>query len=262
MGSRTNASKLFDLFRDREDFAVLDRDGHEVAVVTLQALDWQQNQALVKTMESARLRVRIEMEKNEERQRIEESVVQLTEAQLVEIIVSVERPLASSVADLAPNGLSEESQEAKKKEEEAIKRWEESRTKELGSLSLAELRDIVVRRQESLLVQARAVQDYINESLCLMVIDPETGDSLFSLEETSADYIGRIMPELRTQLLKFREEFLAKRAEKPVRKAAEDPAFLASGESPKSDTDSPGATTETPRRSPRSRSVSTTVATG
>jgi hypothetical protein len=262
MGSRTDASKLFDLFRDREEFTVTNHAGDPVTVVAIQALDWQQNNALVKTMEAARLRVRAEMQTNSERKTIEDSVSALNIEQIVDVIVGIERPIASNVADLAPNGTSEETAAAKKKEEEAIAKWEEARKNELADMKLDELREIVVRRQESLFVQARAVQDYINDSLCQMVVDAESGEFLFAMDPKAENYIGKIMPELRNQLLKFREEFLAKRAEKPIRKVAEDKSFLLSGESPKSGTDSPGATTETPRRSPRTRSVSTTAAAG
>lgn len=260
--SRTDASKLFDLFKDREEFTVTNKDGDPITVVAIQALDWQQNNALVKTMEAARLRVRAEMTTNNERKTIEDSVSALNTEQLVDVIIGIERPIASNTADLAPNGTSEETAAAKKKEEEAISKWETARKAELESMELDELREIVVRRQESLFVQARAVQDYINDSLCQMVIDADSGEFLFSMDPKADNYIGRIMPELRNQLLKFREEFLAKRAEKTVRKSAEDPAFLSSGESPKADTDSPGETTETPRRSRRTPSASTTAVAG
>ncbi len=262
MGSRTDASKLFDLFRDREEFVVLDREGAAVTTIAMQALDWQQNNSLVKTMEAARIRVRAEMEKNGERKSIEDSVSQLNAEQIIDVIVGIERPITTNVADLAPNGTSEETAAARKKEDEAIKKWEEARRAELGTMDLAELREIVVRRQESLFVQARAVQDYINDSLCLMVVDAETGEPLFSKDSEVDNYIGGIMPELRNQILKFREDFLAKRAEKPIRKTAEDKSFLSSGESPSPATDSPGATIETPRRSPRTRSASTIAAAG
>jgi hypothetical protein len=260
--SRTDASKLFDLFKDREEFTVTNQAGDPVTVVAMQALDWQQNNALVKTMEAARLRVRAEMASNNERKTIEDSVSALNTEQLVDVIVGIERPIASNTADLAPNGTSEETEQAKKKEEEAIAKWEAARKAELAEMDLSELREIVVRRQESLFVQARAVQDYINDSLCQMVVDVESGEFLFSMDQKAQNYIGKIMPELRNQLLKFREEFLAKRAEKTVRKAAEDPGFLPSGESPKADTDTPGETTETPRRSRRTPSVSTPAAAG
>lgn len=262
MGTRTDASKLFDLFRDREEFTVTNKAGEPVTVVAIQALDWQQNNALVKTMEAARLRVRAEMQQNGERKTIEDSVSQLNAEQLADVIIGIERPIATNTADLAPNGTSEETVAAQKKEEEAIKKWEEARKKELGTMELDELRDVVVRRQESLFVQARAIQDYINDSLCQMVIDAESGDPLFSMDPEAKNYVGKVMPELRNQLLKFREDFLSKRAEKPIRKTAEDTAFLSSGESPSPATASPGETTETPRRSPRTRSASTIAAAG
>jgi hypothetical protein len=249
MGSRTNASKLFDLFKDREEFTVTDKDGEPITVIAIQALDWQQNNELLKTIEVARLRVRAEMTTNNERKTIEDSISALNTEQLVDIIVGIERPLASNVADLAPNGTSEETSAAKKKEEEAIAKWEEARKKELAEMELDELREIVVRRQESLCVQARAVQDYINDSICRMVIDADSRDFLFSMDAKADNYIGKIMPELRNQLLKFREEFLAKRAEKTIRKAAEEPGFLSSGESPSPSVDSPGETMEIPATS-------------
>lgn len=268
---RTPASKLFDLFRDRETFQVLDRDGNpamvdgQAATVTLRALDWQENSLVIKKMEYARMRVRIEMEKNGDRQMIADQLSQLNADQVADIVLGIERPIASNVADLAPNGVSgdtaEAEEQAKKKEEEAIKKWETDRRAELKAMELDELRELLVRRQESLFVNARAAQDYINEALVLMVID-ENGESVFSADEKATNYIGAIMPELRNQLIKFREEFVNKRGEKQIRKAAETTGFLPSGESPKPDTDIPGATTETPRRSRRTPSPSTPVATG
>lgn len=265
---RSGASKLFDLFRDREPFEVKDGAGQVVETVTFQALDWQQNNLLIKQMEQARLRVRAEMEKNQERDGIVDSIAQLSVEQLTDVILNIERPIATNVADLAPNGTEEETEAARQKEKEATDKWEASRRKELAEMEIAEVREILVRRQESLFIQARAVQDYINESLCQMIVDPETGDTLFSSQEKLADgtpdpkYIGRLMPEVRNQLLKGREEFLGKRNEKQVRKAAEDRSFLASGESPKAPIATPGETTETPPRSRRTRSASTTVAAG
>ena len=264
---RSGASKLFDLFRDRETFDVKDAEGNVVERVTFQALDWQQNNLLIKQMEQARLRVRAEMEKNQERDGIVDSIAQLSAEQLIDIVINIERPIATNVADLAPNGTEEETEAARLKEKEATEKWEAARRKELVEMEITEVREILIRRQESLFIQARAVQDYINESLCQMLVDPETGDTLFASQDDNlpaheSRYIGRLMPEVRNQLLKGREEFLAKRSEKQVRKAAEDRSFLASGESPKSDTATPGETTETPPRSRRTRSISTPAAAG
>ena len=219
-------------------------------------------------MEHARLRVRAEMGKNGEREGMENSIVSLDVEQIIDIVINLERPIAANVADLAPNGTEEETEAARKKEKEATEKWEVARRKELGAMEISEVRDVVVRRQESLFINARAVQDYINERLCQMLIDPQTGDPVFSSTELledgkpDPDYIGKLMPETRNQLLAFLDKFLAKRNEKQIRKAAEDKAFLASGELPKADTDSPGETTETPPRSRRTRSPSTTSAAG
>jgi len=267
---RNLATRLFDLFRGRESYEIVGLDGEPTGdKVWLQALDWQQNQALLKDLESARFRVRSEMAGSGARESLVEQVSGLNLEMCIDMLLNLERPTATNVADLAPGGSEEETKKAKEKEEAATKKWEEARKAELAEMELAEVREIVVRRQETLFVQARAIQDYINQTLCLMVIDPETGEPAFSADEfledghtPSPNYIGHLMPELRDQLLKFREQFLAKRSDKAVRKTAEDKSFLPSGESPSPDTGTPGETTETPRRSRRSPSPSTTVADG
>jgi hypothetical protein len=71
------------------------------------------------------------------------------------------------------------------------------------------------------------------------------------------NFIGRLAPQIRDQLVDFRREFTAPKDEQAIRKTAESNVFLPSGESLKKPGDSPGGTTETPLISPPVSSAAT-----
>lgn len=258
----TTASKLFDLFRDREVFDVKGPDDAVVMQVTFQALDWQQNNRAARALDEARFRVRAEFAKTGVLENWRKQVEEADKEQSINILIAYEKPTAESVADLAPNAVNEDGSESDKKEGDAVKQWEDKRRKDLAEMELDEIHELLVQRQENLYIQARALDDYMNEALSMMIVDPATGDPVFSADPEAENFIGELMPELRQQLITFRQQFIEKRSEKAIRKGAEDKDFLSSGESPSPDTATPGETTETPRRSRRTPSTSTTAAAG
>lgn len=261
----TTAAKLFDLFRDREEYELKDSDGKPFLTVIFQALDWQQNNRAARALDDARFRVRAEMEKNGIRDGWKNQVADTDKSQAINIVIAYEKPTAESVADLAPNGTSEENPEAEKKEETALEKWEKKRREELESMEVEEVHALLVERQENLYIQARALDNYMNEALAMMVIDPETGEPLLTADPDDGSgrlFVASLMPEVRQQLMRIRQEFINQRSEKAVRKGAESKDFLSSGESPSPDTATPGETTATRSRSRRSPSTSTTVAAG
>ena len=238
-GSGSRKSKIFSLFRDVEPFELKGPDG-EVVVVLFQALDWDKNNALIRRMEKSQVRIKAEMSETGDRVLIAESAERMTVPDIISTILAMERPLADESSDLAPGA------DTEAKEQSAVQKWEATRKKELEELDPEELRALFIRRQESLFVQARAAQEFMNDSLCYMTLDPETKAPLFSMHPEHDNYIGDLMPETRQKLLEGRAVFLQKRGEKSVRKAAESGAFLSSGESPSPPADSPGETTEIP----------------
>lgn len=231
--------KIFSLFRDVESYEIKGPDG-EVEPVLLRALSWDQNQDLINRMEKSRIRFKAQMSENGEREQIEDAALRMSRADLTTAIIVLERPIAEDSADLAPGAETED------KEKPAVSRWETNRRKELDILSVEELREVFTRRQESLFLQAKVVQAFMNDTLCFMILDPETKEPMFSLNTQDENYLGNLMPEIRNQLLECRQKFLDKRGEKAVRKAAESAPFLSSGESPNQPVDTPGATIETP----------------
>jgi hypothetical protein len=241
----TNGSrKIFEMFRTTEPFDVTDPDGN-VATVLFRALNWDQNNALIRRMEQAEMRIKAEMSQTGDRALIEDAAERMTVPDVMRAVLAMERPLADESSDLAPGA------DTEKKEKSAVEKWEENRQKELDEMGHPDLRALFVRRQESLFIRAKAAQEFMNDSLCFMVLDPDTKKPMFSMEPKNydgtpnKDFIGELMPEVRQQLLQGRADFLEKRGEKKVRKAAESGAFLSSGESPSPPADSPGETVET-----------------
>lgn len=259
---RSAASKLFDLFRDRDTFEIKDGEGNVLETVTYQALDWQQNTVASRALDLSRIRVRQELETNGTLRQFMDQIIAMPIERVIASILDYERPTAQATADLAPNAEGGDAKDAEKKEDDAVAKWESARRKELEATDPAEVREKLLERHQDMIVNARGIDDWINEALAMQIIDPKTGDRVFSADRTAPNYIGNLMPELRQQLITFQREFTKKRSDKNIRKAAEQKDFLSSGESPKPDTDSPGETTETPRRSRRTPSSSTTVDAG
>lgn len=259
---RTTASKLFDLFRDRDTFEVKDAEGNVVETVTFQALDWQQNNVASRSLDVSRIRVRQEFETLGTLKQFMDQIKAMTIDRVIAAILDYERPTAQATADLAPNAETAETSETEKKETDAVAKWEAARRKELEATDEEEVREKLLERHQDIFVNARALEDWINEALSMQIIDPETGERLFSSDRTAPNYVGRLMPEIRQQLITFQREFQKRRSDKTIRRAAESRDFLSSGESPNPDTDTPGETTATPRRSRRTPSNSTTVDAG
>jgi hypothetical protein len=230
---------MFALFRDVEPLDITGPDGQVADTLLLRSLSWDQNQVLIQRMEQSRVRIKASMSQSNDYDLIAEAAGRMHTPDLVRAVLDMERPLAEDSADLAPGATTDS------KEETATQKWEKAREKELTEMTPEDLRGTFIRRQESLFIQARVVQEFINDTLCLMVLDPDTNQSMFSMDPQHEDFIGGIQPELRQQLILGRSKFLNSRGEKSVRKAAETGAFLSSGASPNPPADSPGATTET-----------------
>lgn len=271
---RSTASKLFDIFKETQTYDVLGPDGEKFPVV-FRSLDYGQNAALAKEMDVMRAAIKYELEGDDLRASLTDQAVRFTREQLFDAVLNLERPLAEEHADLAP-GADPDAVEAAKKEAENIKKWEETRRSELEGMEDKDVRMLVVDRQARLIVNSRLLSEFMSASLVHMVIDPEVNDFMFSSDafectvcnKRSRDlsvaaavcceqpmapvpnFIGRIAPQVREQLVEFRRQFTAKKDEKAIRKAADSAAFLASGESPNPPDASLGETIETPSSSP------------
>lgn len=275
---RTPASKIFDFFKETEVFQVAGPGGEKFPVL-FRSLDYGQNAALVQEMDIIRSSIKHDLEADDLRAGLLDQAIRLTRESLYAAILNLERPLAVEQADLAP-GADPGAVDAAKKEAEAAAKWETMRQAELNDMDDKDLRTIVVDRQTRLLVNSRLLGEFMNSSLVHMVLNPETKQPLFSMDamecqecghrmrELSAttqvhceqpmeiveNFIGRLAPQIRDQLVDFRRQFTMRKDEKETRKVADAPVFLPSGGSPKEPDDSPGATIEIPSSSPRTSS--------
>jgi len=266
---KSAASKIFELFKETESYTILGPHDERIPIL-FRSLDYGQNAALVKEMDLIRAAIKDDFEAEDLRAGLTDQVVRLTREKLLDAILSLERPLATEQADLAP-GADPEAIDAAKKEQEAVVKWEEARKTELEGMEDKDLRTLVVDRQTRLLVNSRLLGEFMNSSLVHMVLDPETQDAMFSADafecaqcgkrsrdlsptaeiccgqpmEPVANFIGRLAPQIREQLVEFRRQFTMKKDEKEIRKVAESNAFLPSGESATKSDDFPGAMIET-----------------
>lgn len=254
---RSAASRIFDFFKETASFEIT--CGDEKIPVLFRTLDYGQNAMLAKEMDIIRVTMQHEKSSEDTKGLLMDQAIRLPPERLIEAIMNMERPIAQELADLAPGITPEEREE---KEKEAAVKWDANRKAELEALSVKELRDIVIERQMRLLVQSRVLNEFMDQSLVAMVLDPETKEPMFSGDPESEDWIGHVAPEVRTQLMDFRREFTRKKDEKTIRTTAVEPAFLPSGESVSAPVDSPGETTETLSTSPATSPPSTPVAAG
>jgi len=250
-------STLFDLHKRLKIYEI--SDGDSTVRVGIRALDFTQNMKALETVEAARKQARIQYESEDRKALLGEATAQLSKKQVVEQIIGIERMNADNYSDLAPEQEGMDPEEAEKK---AIERWETERQATLEAMDLKVLQGMLVERQTRSLVQIAAAQRFIEESLVRMIVDPETLEPMLSLEEKSPNYIGALMPETRSKLIEFRNEFLAGTGDKDIRAVAESDAFLRSGESRNTPTDSPGGTTEIQETSQPPLSSSTSSASG
>jgi hypothetical protein len=258
MSEPSDASSLFDLFREFRIFELKDPERPEAPPTRIgfQKLSYAQNMKLLNQMNAAKTRIEKEYDASDLRKSLMDRIRPLTHDQLVANLVLVEKPTADQVTDLAPGATSPE------KEAEALARWEAQRTGELRGMKRDVLLDMLFQRQVALLVQSRVLQEFVDTSLVLMVVNPDTRKPELSLDLEAETSIGNLMPEMRQQLIEFRSEFLEGIGEKAIRKAAETPAFLPSGASPNGPGASPGATIASPSTSPEMSLPSTPSATG
>ena len=264
------ASKLFHLFKETESYDIIGPAKEKIPIL-FRNLDYGQNAILVREMDLLRSSIKHDLEADDLRAGLSDQAIRLTREKLMEAVLNLERPVVEEQVDLAP-GADPDAVEAAKKEKEAAERWEGARKIELDEMADKDLRSLIVDRQTRLLVNSRLLGEFMNYSLVHMVLDPETREPMFTADafecpqcgkrsrDVSAatvlcceqpmalieNFIGRLAPQIRDQLVDFRREFTAPKDEQAIRKTAESNAFLPSGESPRKPGDSPGGTTETP----------------
>lgn len=246
---------LFDIFKEYREFTI------EGEVVGMVSLDYQQSQKLAEDMESQRIKIQQEFDGDPRRREpLETGASALVKEEVVDQILMIERPLAASAADLAPKPPKDKdeaeveevpeltpAQKEEAEEQAAMARWRQARADELAALDVADLRDLLVKRQLALFVRGRSLQWYIDTSLILMVVDPECVtcreaaedpdaephtrqqhkdlrgkctvagcpcerakchlEPLLSDDPKSPNYFGQLTPKMLNELKKCREEF-------------------------------------------------------
>ena len=251
------APTLFDLHKRLRVYEII--DGEDTVRIGIRALDFTQNMKALEAVEAARKDARLRYDSEDRKALLQEATTQLSKIQVVDQIIGIERMNADNYSDLAPM---DDNLTPEEKEKKAIERWETERRAALESAEVDILRAMLVERQTRSLIQIAAAQRFIEESLVRMVVDPETLEPMLSLNESSGNYIGALMPETREKLLGIRNEFLSGTSEKDIRKASEDTGFLPSGESPSMATASHWETMPTQENSQQGSSSSTSSASG
>lgn len=248
--SEQKTISIFDLFKEVRT-ADLKDDAGRACQIGLKTLDYADNLKAIEAMDQARLDARRKFETLNLRALAVENLEGKSKDEFIEQILSLERPYAEDISDLAP-GADDEG-----KEKSAVERWREKRSKDLDGMDEEVLRAMLVDRQIRTAVEIEAAQKFIDETLVRMVVDPATLEPLFSNDPTAPNFLGRLASQTRAQLLEHRQKLYAMAGEKQIRKVAADPVFLSSGESPSGPDGSPGETTVTSPTSPIMSSPST-----
>lgn len=279
-----DADSLFDLFREFACYEIVDERHGRTSTVGMRALEYFENQQLMESIESAGTDAKKKYDTPETRERILEDMKDVTPEQIVDAIITIEKGTVAQNADLAPSddeGEKHLSPEDRKKAEEerekqALEKWEQERRKQLLTLGDAAARNHLVELQVRALILVARGEALAVGQLVVMVQDPFCPECLKRVKRTDGkwtccdkwpppnvddpqpffkralsndkdkpNYIGRLMPTTRRQLNDIRLKFLTGQTDKDTRKAAEDPAFLPSGESRNEPTESRGETTAT-----------------
>jgi hypothetical protein len=124
------------------------------------------------------------------------------------------------------------------------------------------VKEILVDRRVSDFVTTRANLAWVDSHLVSMVRTPDTYEPMLSLDPGASNYINRLSQPMRREFIRVWQEFIKESNEKSVRRMAEDPAFLSSGDSAKSSESSPGQMESPSISSPESSSPSVPSASG
>ena len=243
-------SALFDLFQDTRDYTITDVNGNEF-MVRYRALRIKQRKQLAEILDKARTEAREKLEDNRDGYMIQ--LKAYTRTRLIDDIVRIDRVVAQTNSDIAPNTpTAEELQKAedpealkKQREDEAVAKWEEQRRAALEEADDEDLRKMLCDKLIEQLMASYAMDKFLEVSVCQMVLDPLTNQPVLSLDENADNFIDDLMPETREALFKHWREFVERNNARAMRDTVKDPDFLSSGESQKPANDSPGVTTET-----------------
>jgi hypothetical protein len=240
------AATLFDLFKSYEDVTITDSQERSITV-RLMSLESVQQERLAETLNREMLRARKELTVDEQAEMLKENLAKASDETLTMSIITMERPRAESLSDLAPNAKEAATPEERKQlEDDALKKWEEDRRKALSEESHASLVEIVFRRQLDQSITNRGITRWIDYALVEMVRDPATGARLLSSDPGAPNFVGKLDADTRRELEAARQKFTDSRRPKAIREVAKKDDFLSSGESPKKEDASPGEMIEIP----------------
>lgn len=236
---------LSTLFRESVDRNI--SDGSTTIKLRFQSLNRRSQKMLARLLDTSRDKASEYWK--ERRHLVVARVNEVADDKVIDSIIESERGTVVTVTDLAPNA-SDEEKEKYDKEKEAEKKWEELRREELAGMDMQSQRDILLERAVNNLVTRDTYNDWLEQSVCEVVVDRETNQRIFTRSDSAKDletytHVDDISPELYDQLLEIWRGFMNEMSAKKIREAARSGDFLDSGESLSPDSDSPGETTET-----------------
>lgn len=178
---------------------------------------------------------------------------------LIRLLLILETPLALDNADLIPR---DEKLSPEEQDKRAMEAYGEKRRPELEATSREDLVTLYVNTQTRVAIGAKAMQKYLDEQLCVIIVDPETRKPLLSNNPQAENWIGNLAEEVIAVIRQKREEFFTKLTDRDIRREAEDPDFLSSGRSRRRRRASRGRMAATSTSSPPPSSDSSAVASG
>jgi hypothetical protein len=257
---RTNKVDIFSMFRQYRDFSITDNDGNTFGFV-MKTMSFKETQAMLDGIQQAQLEARKKYDTEEMRGEYRHQTKGVKRERIIEDIISAEKPVVQSVADLAPT-VTDDERKRVEQEEAAVNKWEAERREELGPLDDDALVNILIDRRIADMISMGGNLAFMDQNIAAMVLDPDTRQPILSANKLHDNFIGHLTPQMRRELMTIWQNFVKEGNEKGIRKAAEDGSFLSSGDSEKSSENSPGETSSTPANSPESSSPSTPNASG
>jgi hypothetical protein len=171
---------------------------------------------------------------------------------VIKAILAADRRVGVDLTDLAPNGSSTMTDEEREiAEKEALDRLEAARRLVLEQKVDAELVTLMVDRDIAQAVASHGTQTLLDESMCVMILDPDTGEQQLSNDPKAENWIGNLDTQTRMLLTQLWNTLQGEKSQKILRMVAENPTSSSRGVLAKNSENSHGETETTLSTSPR-----------
>jgi len=223
---------IFSLYKHEKIITLKDDSGNEVKVLFVKPTQGERSKLLEKYVDILSEIREQYLKRDKESNYYTRSIKSLSKQHLIEAIMSYQKAQRTELLDLYPLPDEEKLSDSQKADMQAgiVTDWEKAKLEDLDKMTVEELRtELSTITIEGLsLIESGRQFDLL--SIHLMCLNPETREKIFkSSEEVEKVRDKRILDTLVLELNEFRTADSASE----VRKVAEDPAFLAVGESAK-----------------------------